>query len=141
MSVKPTKTIIPFPVLRALMTVVALFWISTAMATDEDIAALINASKSGDFNAAEALLDKGVDVNARNAKGSTALYGAAYSGMVDLAKLLLSKGANVNAKVSGVTPLIAAANQGHRFVVELLLANGADVTAKDDDGHYRTHVG
>ena len=60
------------------------------------------------YEAAELLIAKGVNVNAKGVDGETALHFAAYSGLdsKEIAELLIAKGADVNMKnVVGETPL------------------------------------
>jgi ankyrin repeat protein len=85
------------------------------------------------------LLDKDVDVNARDDQGNTALHYAARSFVGDwqqrIGGALLEKGAAVNAaNHDGETPLILAATQYRAEAAELLLDNGADVNAKTKSG-------
>jgi S1-C subfamily serine protease len=57
----------------------------------------------------KALLDSGVDVNARDRGGRTALHLAARQGQADVARYLLSRGADLNARDAvGRTPLMLA---------------------------------
>ena len=82
--------------------------------------------------AADVLIAKGADVNARAAKGMTPLTWAVYWDQKDKAELLIAKGANVNAKDDdGKTALHVAANWGKTDLVRLLIAKGADVNARD----------
>ena len=81
-----------------------------------------------------ALIAKGVDVNARNNYGWTALSHAARAGNAELVELLLAHGADVNARdQSGWTPLMRAAMKGHVEAVKVLLAHGAAVNDKEKD--------
>lgn len=101
---------------------------------------LRSASDKGHKDVAELLIAKGVDINAKNDKGFTALYATAYLGHKDVAELLIAKGADVNVKGNGnFTPLHAAALHGHKDIAELLIAKGADVNAKDKDGATPLH--
>jgi len=50
------------------------------------------------YDAAKLCLDLGVDANAVNASGETALHGAAYYGNPKVAQLLVERGANMSAK-------------------------------------------
>jgi hypothetical protein len=60
------------------------------------------------LEAAKLAVDLGVDVNAANANGDTALHGAANLGYDSVVKFLVGKGANINAKnKDGKTPLEA----------------------------------
>jgi ankyrin repeat protein len=64
----------------------------------ENNSVLITAAKSGDTNIVQGLLNKGVDVNAKDSNGNTVLMWAAWYGRTNIVKLLLDNGANVNAK-------------------------------------------
>src|SRR5262245_40809260 len=78
------------------------------------------------------LLDAGVDVNASNTNGSTALMWAA--GDPEKVRLLLDRGAAVAAKTKdGTTALLAAALRGSAESMRLLLARGATPTASPAD--------
>lgn len=73
------------------------------------------------------LLQEGIDVNAGQADGATALHWAAYHGDPALAELLLDAGADPSiANRNGSTPLWLAASQGNAATVSTLLAGGAD---------------
>ena len=99
------------------------------------ITPLMYAAEIGSVDAMRLLLDRGADVNAQNAFGSTALMWS----VSDPAKvrLLLDRGAQVNtAAKSGRTALIIAAfTNPSADVVRLLLAKGAQVDVMD-----RRHV-
>jgi hypothetical protein len=92
---------------------------------------LMHAAAIGSLDAMRLLLDRGADVNAKNAAGATALMWAA----TDLAKvrLLLDRGADVNVASSlGHTALeLAAMSDGSAEIVRLLLSHGADPKAVD----------
>src|SRR5262245_61913948 len=92
---------------------------------------LMHAAAIGSTDAMRLLLDKGADVNARNAAGGTALMWA----VTDLAKvrLLVDRGADVNASSNlGHTALeLAAMSDGSAEIVRLLLARGANPKAVD----------
>jgi ankyrin repeat protein len=95
---------------------------------------LIYAAAFGSVDAVRRLVERGADVNARNAFGATALVYAA--GNEAKVRVLLAHGADVNARTrQGRTPLmIAAACDGCSAVVSLLLEKGADAKAKDTGG-------
>jgi ankyrin repeat protein len=81
------------------------------------------------------LLDKGVDVNAANRTGRTALMCAAMAGHADVVKTLLSRGANVHATLpNGNTALFEAIGRGDAEVLALLLKAGADPYQENKTG-------
>ena len=87
---------------------------------------LMSAADRGDINAANALLDKGADVNEWNY--GTALIFASSRGHTDMVKLLIDRGADVNAMFkAGSSALGLAATNGYADIVEILIAKGADI--------------
>ena len=96
---------------------------------------LMQAILNNQHGAAEMLVQKGADPNARDGKGVTPLYAAISAKDMQLVALLLDKGADVNAKVVlGFTALHLAATKGDKGITALLLERGADVNARDDNG-------
>jgi ankyrin repeat protein len=88
-----------------------------------------------------ALINAGLDVDARDGSGFTPLHVAASHNAKTIAKTLIAVGANVNARDSqGDSPLHCVAKTltdrigNHLDVVEVLIAAGADVNAKNDRG-------
>ncbi|TMW61556.1 hypothetical protein Poli38472_012747 [Pythium oligandrum] len=80
------------------------------------------------------LVKLGVDVEAKEESGKTALHFAALAGRADIVKTLLSLGANVNAADEYARmPLHCAAKYGNAETVEVLLANGAEIEAMYGD--------
>lgn len=87
---------------------------------------LIEAAKRQDIQAVRGLLKQGVDVNATQGDGASALHWAAYRDDVPLAELLLKAGAKVGAANDlGVTPLFLACGNASGTMVTRLLAAGA----------------
>ena len=71
--------------------------------------ALHMAARRGNVEVAEALLDCGADLEARDSKGETPLRRAVNCGKTEVAALLLARGADVRSEGSkGLTPLGAA---------------------------------
>ena len=88
---------------------------------------LFAAARKGDVAAVKALLDKGVDVNAKTNYGATALSYACDKGHAEVVKLLLERGADPNAKDTfyGEVPMGWALSRDHYDIVKLLLDHGA----------------
>jgi len=89
----------------------------------------------GDKDIVALFLKAGMDVNASDQHGHTALMIASYMGHTNLAKFLLEKGANINARSNeGDTALMEAIYSGHNDTVQLLIEKGADVNARSNGG-------
>ncbi|MBV9762967.1 MAG: ankyrin repeat domain-containing protein [Acidobacteriaceae bacterium] len=87
----------------------------------------------GRLDLADALLDRGAEVNARSTNGAknTPLHAAAAGGRTNVVELLLRRGADGNARQEGgFTALHSAAQAGNREMVAVLLAHSADVNAR-----------
>ncbi len=98
----------------------------------ETCSQLTRAARNGDTAVIERLLDNGVDVNARNSDGQTALELAILSGSTLLVQYILDKGADVNIKDRrGNTALLVACSKSGLDIVRLLLDFGADIDACD----------
>ena len=88
---------------------------------------LSEAAKRADREAVRRLIKEGVNVNALEGDGSTALLWAAYRDDGDIADQLLKAGAKANiANDLGATPLWAAAMNSSEAMVRRLLQAGAD---------------
>jgi ankyrin repeat protein len=93
---------------------------------------LIEAATEGRAEMVESLLNAGVEVNATNQIGMTALMVAADRGHNSIAKKLLEHGADVNARDNcNMTALMVAALAGHVDVIKVLLDANADQIACD----------
>ena len=90
-------------------------------------APLADAAEERDALTVRALLEQGVDVNAPQVDGMTALHWAAYQDDFETAEALVRKGADIKAlNRYGVTPLSPACTNGNGAMVELFLDAGAD---------------
>ena len=88
---------------------------------------LIDAVRGGDERAVRALLEDGVEFDARLGDGSTALHWAVHEGRVGLVDLLLEAGADPHiVNRFGVSAVWLAAENGDALVLDSLLAAGAD---------------
>lgn len=88
---------------------------------------LVWCALGGDAAGVAAALAAGVDIDATDDEGSTALAAAAWAGHTDVVCLLLARGANVNVRnaTHGWSALFAAGARGHADIVAALLAGGA----------------
>jgi len=120
---------------RWLFVVLLLLVFSPAWARDINLE-LLTAAQKGKTETVKSLLDEGVDVNAKDRFGWTALIKAAMFGYNDIMKILLDRGADVNAKTNlGCTALMEAAKIGHLRTVRILLDNNADMNLTDKKGN------
>ncbi|UYH52250.1 ankyrin repeat domain-containing protein [Candidatus Kirkpatrickella diaphorinae] len=97
--------------------------------TDEQIAALfLDAAREGDLNTIKQFIDAGMEIDAADSRGHTALIVATYKNRYDAAALLLHHGARVDAEDrKGATALSGVAFKGHERVARLLLEHGAKI--------------
>lgn len=83
-------------------------------------------AESGDTEALAGVLSRGVDINARNQHGMTALMRAALDGHEGMVRALLEFGADPNiTRNDKFTALALAAFFGHTETVRILIENGA----------------
>ena len=94
--------------------------------------ALVVASRSGQLEVAQILVDGGAKVNLRNKWGDTALMVAALNGRDQIVRYLRGKGGDVNNV--GWTALHYAAVNGHADVAKYLLDQGANPLASSPNG-------
>ena len=90
--------------------------------------ALCAAGRNGDAAKVRVLLERGVDVNAKDDRGFTALYFAVRGGHTPTVLALIEGGADVHMKGKyGGTVLDEAAGLGHVAIVRALTEAGANV--------------
>lgn len=96
----------------------------------------VECAKKGDIEATKLFLVEGIDINAMNERGQTAIIRAAEYQRTEVVTLLLGKGADVNI-VGGRyarTALMEAAGAGNTVIMKQLVEKGADINAKDYEG-------
>ena len=101
----------------------------------------VECAKKGDLEAAKLFLAEGIDINAKNERGQTALMRAAEYQRTELVTLLLEKGANVNieSKSGNRTALMEAAGGGNIVIIKQLVEKGAEINAKDNTYYTPLH--
>jgi len=95
----------------------------------------VECAKKGDIEAAKLFLAEGIDINAMNERGQTALIRAAEYQRTEVVTFLLEKGADVDI-VGGRyarTALMEAAGAGNTVIIKQLVEKGADINAKDHE--------
>lgn len=84
------------------------------------------ATYKGDSEETSQLIAEGVEIDAKDEYGNTALMIAAIEGHLEIVEALVAAGADVNARTTGgVTALFAAESEEHTAVVEILKEAGA----------------
>ncbi len=117
--------------LRAVVVLGAAACLAGAASVPDDALELVAAAQNGDVTTVRVLIDQGVDVNAAQGDGMTALHWAAKQRDADLTELLLESGADPRAmtRIGSYTPLHLAARGGGAATVQALLEAGSDPTA------------
>jgi ankyrin repeat protein len=117
------------------MSVVALVAtvLGSGVAWAED--SLVDVVQAKNHDAAVAMIQKGADVRARSADGTTALHWAVYNDDADLVQRLIHAGADVSASNDyGATPLRQAATVADPVIIKALLKAGANANEANDEG-------
>ena len=109
---------------------------TTMLSTTGADTRLADAAMQGDKATVLALLKPGVDANAPQGDGTTALHWAAYRGDLEMTQALLKAGANINAatRIGAMTPLFMAAKNGNAPVIDALLKAGANARESNSNG-------
>src|SRR5262252_948190 len=97
---------------------------------------IADAAMRGDRSDVQTLIKQGVDVNAPQGDGVTALHWAARHGDVEMATMLVAAHANAKAETrfGAYTPLHLAAERGSAPIVKALISVGAAVDARTSTG-------
>lgn len=82
------------------------------------------------------LINNGIDINAQNSDGATALMATINFRFLNFAKSLIKAGANVNiSDDDGETALMYAVANENEEIVELLITSGVDVNIRNINGN------
>jgi ankyrin repeat protein len=112
----------------------------TAKGAEINATDIHEAAANGNLKDVKTLLDKGIDVNAKDKNGMTPLIRALKNENKEMVELLIANGADVKVRdISGHTPLHLAALMGYKAVLELLMAKDADVNSKNNAGGTPLH--
>lgn len=102
---------------------------------DELCQMALDFARNDDLRQLEPMLNAGLNVNLKTAKGDSLLMLASYNNSLSVVKILIKHGANVDERNDrGQTPLAGAAFKGHLEVVKALVEAGADVNANNGMG-------
>ena len=121
-------------ILIALILVFISLSLNTVIYADTDLQQeFLQASINGDRFMVELAIEAGVDVNATDQDGYTALMTTASHGDASLMEILIDNGANINHSANdGFTALMYATLSEVKAAIELLINNGANVNAKNN---------
>lgn len=90
---------------------------------------LFEAVEGKEFDTVRELLANGVDIDAQDGQGRTALMIATYAYDVDMVKILIDEGANVDIQDDMLNnPFLYAGAEGYMDILKLMIAAGADPT-------------
>jgi ankyrin repeat protein len=107
-----------------------------SMGIEFDMKTFLDFAKRGNAEIVRLFLDTGMDPDAANHEGETALMSAVENNNIEIARLLLQSGADVDAWEPSfyTTALMRAASKGNAEMVELLLEANPDVNAFESAG-------
>jgi ankyrin repeat protein len=96
---------------------------------------LIHAARKGDVPVMEELLQRGVDLNCKDAKGYTPLIIACYNNQPEAVSFLLDKGADINgADFGGNTALMGVCFKGYPDIAQILIDRGVNIDQMHGNG-------
>ena len=102
---------------------------------------LYRTAKAGDIEGLKAALGAGLDVNARDSQGWTALMYVVNKGFTLMVPPLLEAKADLDMRApDGATALFMAAVHGHSEIIALLMEAGADISIKGPKGKTASDV-
>lgn len=105
---------------------------------------LLASARHGKEVLVRVLLNSGVDIEAKDSSGWTALHHAALLGREPVVRLLFERGANKKERTdtgdTGCTALhLAALTRGNEGMLKLLLENGIDIDTRTNDENTALH--
>lgn len=87
----------------------------------------IQAAEAGDLEAVQNLLQDGIDINAQDERGRTAVMAATYNHQTEMVRLLISKGADINIRDHLLNNVfLYAGAEGMLDIVQLAIEADAD---------------
>lgn len=87
----------------------------------------IQAAEAGDLEAVQNLLQDGIDINAQDERGRTAVMAATYQHQTEMVRLLISKGADINIRDHLLNNVfLYAGAEGMLDIVQLAIDADAD---------------
>ncbi len=90
----------------------------------------------GNTEIIELFIKAGIDINAKNENGDTALMIALLRDNLEIARMLTEQGADVNAQdKDGYTALMFASFNGYHDIAKILIKKGADVHVENKNGY------
>ncbi|KAG8173430.1 hypothetical protein JTE90_010365 [Oedothorax gibbosus] len=109
--------------------------------SEKKVGKLHLAVRNGNIDVVNALIARGVNVNAVDEYGYTPLYLAVQNGYTEIVKALIAGKANVDAmdKTYKYTPLYWAARNGYIEIVKVLIAGKASVNTANKYGYTPLH--
>lgn len=104
---------------------------------DKDFETFIESIVENNFEKVSKAIENGIDINALDCSGTTALNWAASEGYMNILNLLLDKGAQINKaeERGGWTPLMLAVINQNSRAVEELIKRGANLNIKNTQGY------
>lgn len=98
------------------------------------------ASSTKDTEVISYFLKKGVDINAKNESGNTALISSSYRNNLEIVTFLVENGADINqTNKQGVSAVARAIRSNSLEVVDYLISKGADLNVTDKEGNNLTY--
>ena len=97
---------------------------------------LIQMTQQKSLEGVNELIEAGVDLNAQNDKGQTAVMLATQNGSAEIAIALINAGADLNKQDKfGLTGLMYTCKLGNKALAKLWIDGGADLSIQDKNGY------